>query len=110
MVRYVKAAPATISGGAAARAGGRRASVEPNSLPGRQPCGQGRPTRTAPRRNAAGAVKRNLNLVVRRRNRIVHRCDLDPTGTGTVLPASDADAVDAINTLEGAVTGIDAFV
>ena len=54
--------------------------------------------------------KRNLNLVVRRRNRIVHRCDLDPTGTGTVLPLSNADTVDAINTLEGAVTGIDAFV
>ena len=60
--------------------------------------------------NAAGTVKRNLNLVVGRRNRIVHRCDLDPTGTGAVLPLSDADALDAMTTVEGAVTGIDAFV
>jgi hypothetical protein len=59
---------------------------------------------------ASGAVKRNLNLVVGRRNRIVHRCDLDPAGSGTVLPLIDTDALDAINTVEGAVAGIDSFV
>jgi hypothetical protein len=60
--------------------------------------------------NSAGAVKRNLNLVVGRRNRIVHRCDLDPAGTGTVLTLTDTDALDAITTVESAVAGIDATV
>ncbi|CAM5681047.1 hypothetical protein MAUB1S_01460 [Mycolicibacterium aubagnense] len=60
--------------------------------------------------NAAGAIKRNLNLVVGRRNRIVHRCDLDPAGTGLVLPLSDVDALDAISTVDTAVAGIDGYV
>ncbi len=60
--------------------------------------------------NAAGTVKRGVSLVVGRRNRIVHRCDLDPTGTGTVLPISDVDAVDAIDTIEAAVAGIESFI
>lgn len=60
--------------------------------------------------NAAGTVKRGLSLVVGRRNRIVHRCDLDPTGSGTVLPLSDLDALDAIGTVSAVVAGIDSFI
>ncbi|PQM52514.1 hypothetical protein C5U48_09435 [Mycolicibacter virginiensis] len=60
--------------------------------------------------HAAGTVKRGVSLVVGRRNRIVHRCDLDPAGTGTVLPISDVDAIDAIDTIAAAVAGIDSFV
>ena len=57
---------------------------------------------------AAGAksARTALSLVVRRRNVIVHRCDIDPTGLGTPYPLTKDDAVDAVTTVESTVTAI----
>ena len=51
-----------------------------------------------------------LNLVVRRRNQIAHRCDLDPANPPALLPLSDGDALDAVQTIENTVTGVDAVI
>lgn len=60
--------------------------------------------------NAAGSEKTALSLIVNRRNGIVHRCDIDPTGMGYLYPISDADALDAINTIDRIIAVVDAHV
>lgn len=60
--------------------------------------------------NAAGNTKLALSLVVRRRNGIVHRCDVDPAGAGALYPLSGLDALSAITTVDGVVSGIDSYV
>jgi len=52
----------------------------------------------------------SLSLIVRRRNGIVHRCDVDPSGIGTLYPLSDVDALDSIATVESVVAGINSYV
>jgi hypothetical protein len=59
---------------------------------------------------AAGTTKTALSLVVRRRNGIVHRCDVDTSGMGTLYPLSDVDALDAIATVESVVAALDSYV
>ncbi|MEW1648010.1 hypothetical protein [Streptomyces sp. NPDC091219] len=56
----------------------------------------------------AGAVKTALGVVVSRRNRIVHECDLDPLNPGNATPLGDADALNAIETVQSVVDAIDA--
>jgi hypothetical protein len=56
----------------------------------------------------AGTMKTALGVVVSRRNRIVHECDLDPLNPGSVTPLTDADALNAIETVENVVGAIDA--
>jgi hypothetical protein len=56
---------------------------------------------------SAGKVKTALGLVVDRRNRIVHSCDIDPLNPGRVTPLSDKDALDAITTVEKMIAAID---
>lgn len=57
--------------------------------------------------NDAHAQKTALGVVVSRRNRIVHQCDLDPLPGGTTLPITSNDALDAIITIEHVVTTLD---
>ena len=54
----------------------------------------------------AGSMKTALGLIVGRRNRIVHACDVDPLTPGTVTSLSDADALDSITTVDSIVVGI----
>ncbi len=54
------------------------------------------------------ASKTRLSLVVDRRNRIVHSCDIDPSSPGSVTPLSDTDALSAIDTIETTVLALDA--
>lgn len=54
-----------------------------------------------------GGAKTALGVVVARRNRIVHSCDVDPLNPGAGTPLSDADALQAISTVENVVTQID---
>jgi hypothetical protein len=56
----------------------------------------------------AGTMTR-LNLVVTRRNQIVHAGDADPLYPSAVTPILSSDASDAISTVEGIVTAIDAL-
>ncbi len=56
----------------------------------------------------AGARQTELGIVVSRRNRIVHECDLDPLNPGSVTPLAAADALAAITTVDAVVAGIDA--
>ncbi|MGW4577196.1 hypothetical protein ACWELP_00745 [Rhodococcus aetherivorans] len=58
----------------------------------------------------AGDVTTALRLVVARRNGIVHRCDVDPSGFGAVLSLSDTDALEAISTVERVVHGINGHI
>jgi hypothetical protein len=58
----------------------------------------------------AQAAKTALSLVVRRRNRIVHECDVDPVTPGSLIPLSDVDALDAITTIETTVVAIDRII
>ena len=58
----------------------------------------------------AKTAKTALSLVVRRRNGIVHRCDVDQSGLGTLYPLSDTDALDSIETVRSTVAGFDAYV
>ncbi|MFF1285126.1 hypothetical protein ACFVY4_30960 [Streptomyces sp. NPDC058299] len=55
----------------------------------------------------AHAQKTALGVVVSRRNRIVHQCDLDPLPGGTTTPITSSDALDAITTIERIVTTLD---
>lgn len=55
-------------------------------------------------------AKTALSLVVQRRNKIVHQCDADPVTPGTLILLSDADALDAIATVDATVTAIDAAI
>ena len=56
------------------------------------------------------SAKTALSLVVQRRNQIVHQCDADPVTPGNPTPLNDADALDAIATVEATVTSIDAIL
>jgi hypothetical protein len=56
------------------------------------------------------SAKTALSLVVRRRNRIVHQCDTDPVTPSVPIPLSDADALDAIATIQSTVIAIDAIL
>ncbi|MGW7266463.1 hypothetical protein [Streptomyces sp. NPDC054842] len=51
--------------------------------------------------------KTALGVVVSRRNRIVHQCDLDPLPGGTITSISSDDALGAITTIEHIVTKLD---
>jgi len=51
----------------------------------------------------------NLNLVVARRNRIVHQGDTDPLTPGSPTPLTDADAADAVKLVSATVAAIDPF-
>lgn len=55
----------------------------------------------------SGSKKIALGVVVSRRNRIVHECDLDPLNPGVVTPLTDTDALDAVKTVENTVATID---
>ncbi|MFH8751014.1 hypothetical protein ACH4GK_32265 [Streptomyces rimosus] len=55
----------------------------------------------------AGAQKTALGVIVSRRNRIVHQCDLDPLPGGTTTPITSDDALGAISTIERIVTVLD---
>ncbi|WP_157083895.1 hypothetical protein [Millisia brevis] len=55
-------------------------------------------------------ITTELNLVVGRRNQVVHRCDMDPAGVLGILPMEDLDALAAIGTVETVVQGIDAYL
>ena len=57
----------------------------------------------------AQAAQVALGTVVNRRNRIVHACDVDPLTPGTVTAMQDADALDALATVERTVKAIDPF-
>jgi hypothetical protein len=57
----------------------------------------------------SGQRKIALGIVVTRRNRIVHECDLDPLAPGSVTSLSDIDALDAIATVEDIVSAIDSI-
>lgn len=57
--------------------------------------------------NGANATKTALGVIVARRNRIVHSCDVDPLNPATATPLTDADALDAIDTIEQIVAQID---
>jgi hypothetical protein len=48
-----------------------------------------------------------LNLIVDRRNRIVHQGDSDPLSPGSVTPLLHADSSDAIDTIERTALAID---
>lgn len=55
----------------------------------------------------AGAAKSDIGVIVDRRNRIVHSCDVDPLNPGAVTPLSDGDALSAIDVVERTVGAID---
>lgn len=50
---------------------------------------------------------KQLDLVVARRNRIVHQGDSDPVAMGAPTPMSSVDAIDAVKTVEGVVRVVD---
>jgi len=50
-----------------------------------------------------------LDLVIGRRNRIVHACDADPLAPGSVTPLTDSDTLSAISTVEATIVAIDPF-
>ncbi|WP_143861512.1 hypothetical protein [Nocardia amikacinitolerans] len=52
----------------------------------------------------------DLSVVVRRRNQIVHRCDVDPAGVLGTLPLRASDALDAIATVDRVVRNFDAIL
>jgi hypothetical protein len=52
-------------------------------------------------------AKTAIGVVVDRRNRIVHSCDVDPLTPGAITPMTDADAVLALDTVANAVKTID---
>ncbi|MET8596958.1 hypothetical protein [Streptomyces althioticus] len=54
--------------------------------------------------------KTALGVIVSRRNRIVHQCDLDPLPGGTTTPIASNDALDAIATIERIVSAIDSHI
>ena len=58
---------------------------------------------------SAGATKTALGLIVDRRYRIVHSCDVDPLNPGSVTPVTAADATLAVDTIESIVLAIDPF-
>ncbi|OBK43444.1 hypothetical protein [Mycobacterium sp. 1081908.1] len=60
--------------------------------------------------SGAEPAKIALSVVVRRRNQIAHRCDMDPSAVSTYLALSDADASDAIDTVERTVTALDSLL
>ncbi|NKY46057.1 hypothetical protein [Nocardia cerradoensis] len=60
--------------------------------------------------NAAESTKRALSVVVRRRNMIVHRCDVDPADLKLLLPLSSDDARSGIESIENVVNGFEAVL
>ncbi|MEU6529893.1 hypothetical protein ABZ869_11970 [Streptomyces sp. NPDC046928] len=54
--------------------------------------------------------KTALGVIVSRRNRIVHQCDLDPLPGGTTTPIAPDDSLDAITTIERIVTAVDSHI
>jgi hypothetical protein len=57
--------------------------------------------------NDAGQMKVELNLTVTRRNQIVHACDSDPIGPGTVTPLSADDVLSSIRLVESLIVEIE---
>ncbi|RST01140.1 hypothetical protein [Streptomyces sp. WAC05950] len=55
----------------------------------------------------AHSRKTALGVIVSRRNRIVHQCDLDPLSVNGATPIMPADSLDAISTIEEIVTVLD---
>ena len=64
------------------------------------------PWKTAFGSNAAN-TKTALGIGVQRRHQIVHSCDNDPVVIGALTPLSDIDALDAVQTVEQVVLGLD---
>lgn len=62
---------------------------------------------TAAFSGGAKAMMTELSVVVRRRNRIVHRCDMDPSDASRTLGLSALDAREAIATIERAVAAFE---
>ena len=59
---------------------------------------------------SAGTTKTSLSLVVQRRNRIVHRCDVDPSDPSSFLALTAEDAIQAIETVRSIVSGINGLL
>ncbi|WP_318209859.1 hypothetical protein [Streptomyces sp. SJL17-1] len=57
----------------------------------------------------AHARKTALGVIVSRRNRIVHQCDLDPLSGGGATPIISADSLDAISVIDGIITEVDRY-
>lgn len=55
-------------------------------------------------------AKQELNLIVSRRNQIVHQGDADPLQSGTPNPISCQDALDAAETINSIVITLDSLV
>ncbi|MEV6202214.1 hypothetical protein AB0M64_19870 [Streptomyces sp. NPDC051771] len=51
--------------------------------------------------------KTALGVIVSRRNRIVHQCDLDPLSGNGATPIDSSDSLEAISVIEGIVTEVD---
>jgi hypothetical protein len=58
----------------------------------------------------AEATMLRLSLIVRRRNEIVHSCDVDPVMPGNYRPLSSADAVKAVDDISDIVSRLDPVV
>ena len=52
-------------------------------------------------------TKTALGLIVDRRNRIVHSCDVDPLNTGSITRIAASDAALAVETIENIVLTVD---
>ncbi|WP_236796539.1 hypothetical protein [Amycolatopsis sp. GM8] len=57
--------------------------------------------------NDAHSTKQQLSLIVNRRNRIVHSCDVNPLNSSEVMPLADSDALTAADSITEIVTTID---
>jgi hypothetical protein len=55
----------------------------------------------------SNAITTALGIIVDRRNRIVHSCDIDPLNPGNVTPLTDTDALQVVGTIERIATQID---
>jgi hypothetical protein len=56
----------------------------------------------------AEQAKTAIGVIVHRRNQIVHACDADPIQPNAVLPLTDSDALNAVDTVDTSVHAIDA--
>lgn len=58
----------------------------------------------------AQTAKQTLDIIVDRRNKIVHQCDSNPSTPGVVTPILVTDAQDAIAQIERIIQTIDALI
>lgn len=57
----------------------------------------------------ANSRKTALGVVVSRRNRIVHQCDLDPLSGSSATPITAHDALDSISVIEDIIKTVDPY-